>query len=225
MIGFCMAFVSTGAQAAPIVNTAGDGIEDYKNVDDTWGAAYSYYQNSGELVGSVLYGNLESNLYTDDTKAIEVNLTNYVEDELGLSNLMLTAATSEIEFWGWNKHSNSLDSLGSSTDGKVDNLDTYTSGTWALTPSTDVMSFYSVKAGNYFAMYYLSPAQNTGSWSTYDTWLQRIEDKPGNSTEIEISHYIGFNSAATPVPEPATMILFGTGLTGLLTSRFRKKQN
>lgn len=84
------------------------------------------------------------------------------------------------------------------------------SGTWATNINSTLIDFYVVKAGDAYAMYEVSPADNNGSWSTYDLWKAGYGGKDG----IEISHFTGYGHNA-PVPEPGTMVLFGAGLLGL----------
>jgi len=87
------------------------------------------------------------------------------------------------------------------------------SGTWQTVAPLGTIEFYAVKAGNAFAMYQVVSPDSTGSWSTYDIWklgLQGIGGRGG----LEVSHFTGYNPGGAPVPEPATMLLLGSGLMG-----------
>lgn len=76
-------------------------------------------------------------------------------------------------------------------------------GTWS---TSDPVEFYTVKGGQEFAMYWLGSAgMNSGSWTTEHL-------TPNNQIEYpEISHLSAYNPVQA-VPEPATMLLFGTGV-------------
>ena len=96
-------------------------------------------------------------------------------------------------------------------------------GTWSADPEDALISFYVVKAGKGYAMYQVDPAESIGSWSTYDLWETGLYNK---GDDLEISHYTGYNSTTAPVPEPATILLLGSGLLGLVgynRKRFSKK--
>lgn len=100
------------------------------------------------------------------------------------------------------------------------------SGTWAVvSPVGGVIDFYAVKAGNYYALYVVSPADSTGSWSTYDIWSTGLlEDWKGAGGHggLGISHLVGYNPSI--VPEPTTMLLLGLGLMAVLGIQgFRRK--
>lgn len=91
-------------------------------------------------------------------------------------------------------------------------------GTWEVTPTVGTISFYAVKANDAFAMYEVQPPESTGSWSTFDIWSSGLVNV-GNEG-LEISHFTGYN--ATPIPEPATLLLLGTGIVGVAGFSRRK---
>lgn len=95
------------------------------------------------------------------------------------------------------------------------------SGTWAVvSPVGGVIDFYAVKAGNYYALYVVSPADSTGSWSTYDIWATGLLEDwkgAGGNGGLGISHLVGYNPSV--VPEPTTILLLGLGLMAVLGIR------
>ena len=100
----------------------------------------------------------------------------------------------------------------------ITSSDGYYSGTWATSPSSWVVSFYTVKAGRQFALYKVDPAAASGTWSTEDLL---VGNGPNGGNQPVISHF-GAVANNTAVPEPATLILLGLGLLGIAGIRKRK---
>jgi hypothetical protein len=185
--------------AVPILN---DGLSGpIETLAD--GSSYGHYINSGDLLG-VETGN---NLGNAETLA-EVEALVKVWLGLGSDSDFVLSMTGSIQVTNYNP------------DGTIASGASNT-GTWETIYPVDLISFYAVKAGNAFAMYYVNPADSTGSWSTYDIWATGWRGTGGNDG-LEISHFTGYNPSAAPVPEPATILLFGTGLLGL--ARFGRKK-
>jgi len=195
IILFSFLLVSNIVVATPIYND--DGSDGFEDLIDTGGTSspYSTYVNSGFLLGTNSGNNLGSPNNRDEVEAL-------VEDWLGF-----TTAAQRADFTFTDTSNVAL----TYTDGLK-------SGTWAVVPATDVISFYAIKGDNAFAMYQVIPAQNTGSWSTFDLLAYHSSDS------LSISHYTGYNqSTSAPVPEPTTILLFGTGLIGLAGISRRRK--
>lgn len=191
------------ANADPIVNTTEfltDGT-----------TSYGYYTNSGELM-FIQEGNDSGSHLGDVETAIE-DFLNFNSDDFVLTATNVTFTTNDAL---GNLLGTFPDDL---NGGDIPESRASGTGTWAASPAGTNIGFYSVKTGNAFAMYRVFPVDSTGSWSTFDLWKEGY----GGNGAIEVSHFTGFNPSA-PVPEPATLLLFGTGLVGL-AGFARKKRN
>lgn len=93
-------------------------------------------------------------------------------------------------------------------------------GSWNA--GTDV-AFYSVKAGNQYALYWLDGGASEGYWNTEDLFVGNGKNNPSIS---HISTWISTGGdqpgdPGAPVPEPSTVILLVCGISGLVALRKR----
>lgn len=89
------------------------------------------------------------------------------------------------------------------------------SGTWK---TKDPVIFYSLKAGNEYAMYWLEVPKQEGSFST-ENYLTNNHGKA-----LDLSHITFYtnNNVYNETPEPTTLILFGFGLITIASLSRRK---
>lgn len=179
--------------AVPVSNYDSETGEYIDTYDD--GTSYGTYTNSGSLL-FIEEGNNEGEAHFDSLLDIMRYGNGDEFDGFGEDfELSVTEYVDVAEF-------------------DVDE-ETGRTGTWNVNSPVEALSFYGVKAGNAYAMYWVDPANADGSWSTFDIWASGLDIGIGGEGGLEFSHFNGYNPGPAPVPEPASMLLLGVGLAGI----------
>ena len=93
------------------------------------------------------------------------------------------------------------------------------SGSWDVINNAVKISFVTVKASNEFALYQYDPAVNAGLWTTAGI-------TNNNGKQQNLSHLSFWSQPDTvQTPEPASIGLLGTGLSGIAFLARRRKVN
>lgn len=178
----------------------------YLVVDQSYGVSTSTYSGTylGTIIDDTYSSNTSQQLIANDSEADLEALISYY---LGMPYDIVVYKKAE-------ENNNFVDNVGVVTLSVYFN-DPATTGTWIITPDSYALDFYAVKGSNEYALYALYPdSLSTGSWTTAHL--------TNSGAAVGLSHFSG-SVVNTPVPEPGTVLLFGTGLAGLAAVGRRRK--
>ncbi len=209
------------------IMTASPSGEGYFSVGSNGTSTGPYYNNSfGIFVGKIgpnsTYSPVAARGANEfDINALSTSTVNSANFSFQIDDPLDAGISSCFDFYGGCPGITGLEIFGYAGDGTVDLTDA-DAGTWLASmdplPSFgsnitfDVTSFINglVNTNDFYAGFNIRAAGLTGG----GLWLSN------SSLTIDYTD----NSTGDSVPEPATMLLFGTGLVGLVGSRLRKKK-
>jgi hypothetical protein len=167
----------------------------YKGYSSTLSSGADYY--TGYYLGTVIW---------DPNKP---NQNDSVTDLTALMNAYLGQSQSYTFVYADDTTSNGLAVTFSDSS--------HYAGTWSTEGSTPPVGvqFYSIKGSNSYALYFVDPSVQKGSWTS----AHLVSSGQGTAT---FSH---MTASTSPVPVPSTALLLGSSLLGLVGFNSRRRRD